>query len=43
MPVESDFLQILAVFDQHEVDFVIVGGIAAVLQAKPDTAIRLAA
>ncbi len=35
MPVESDFLQILTVLHRHEVDFVIVGGIAAILQGSP--------
>jgi len=35
MPVESDFLQILALLHRHGIDFVIVGGISAILHGSP--------
>ncbi len=35
MPVGSDFLDLLRVLVDHEVDFIVVGGIAAVLHGSP--------
>lgn len=35
MPVEPDFLAILEILDRHEVEFVICGGIAAILHGAP--------
>ena len=35
MPVEAEFIEILTVLDHHEVEFVVCGGIAAVLHGAP--------
>ena len=35
MPAEPDFLAILEILDRHEVEFVICGGIAAILHGAP--------
>jgi len=37
MPVEAKFDEALTVLEQHGVDFIVVGGIAAILQGSPLT------
>jgi len=37
MPVEARFDEALTVLQRHEVDFIVVGGIAAILQGSPLT------